>query len=206
MDNKLEIIKGITIKKLDIDLKKGGDLIYYEGVLLAHYYNKNNPKENYFYDWSDTDNVVNRWMIYKITQKDLLLFLNKKLNALQLIQKNAYCYFVDIDKSGKHKQIIMCSIDTIPKDYLPKTDSYFGEDLYEEYALKLKSDLENKQVSDNKTNDFSSFKSARTKLEAKVKKILQQQTQEKNIKEVKQHLQKISTSVDFIEKKYVKKM
>lgn len=144
MDSTLEEIKGITIKKLDIELEKGGDFIYYEGVLLAHYFNKNNPKEHYLYDWCDTDDIIHRWMVYKVEEKDLLDFLNKKISSLELIQKNQFCYFIDIDKNIKQKQILICAIEDIPKSYLPKETAYFDEELYEDYAKELATKLKEK--------------------------------------------------------------
>jgi hypothetical protein len=164
MNNTLENIKGKSIKKLDIDLEKGGDFIYYEGVFLAHYFNKKNPTEHYFYDWCDTDKIVNRWLLYKVSEKDLVAFLDKKISSLELIQKNEYCYFVDIDGNIEHKQVLICAVKDIPKSYLPKETAYFDEDLYEEYAVELKQELEKRVKSKLEKNTISEIEKAKKSL------------------------------------------
>jgi len=155
MNNILENIKGKSIKKLNIDLEEGGNFIYYEGILLAHYFNKNNSKEHYLYKWCDTNKIVNRWLLYKVSEEDLVVFLNKKLSSLELTQKNQSCYFIDIDANFEHKQILICDVKDIPKSYLPKETAYFDEDLYEEYAIELKQKLE-KRLRENLEKDIIS--------------------------------------------------
>jgi hypothetical protein len=164
MNNTLENIKGKSIKKLDIDLEKGGDFIYYEGVLLAHYFNKNNTQEHYFYDWCDTDKIINRWLLHKVNEQDLIAFLNKKMSSLELIQKNQSCYFIDIDANIEHKQILICDVKDIPKSYLPKETAYFDEDLYEEYAIELKQKLEKRLRKNLEKDTISKIKKVKTSL------------------------------------------
>lgn len=152
MKSKLESIIGISIKKLDIEIEEGGNFIYYEGVFLAHYFNKNNQREHYLYKWCDTDKIVNRWLVYKVNEENLIDFLNKRCSSLELIQRNQYCYFIDIgidnDKNFNYKNILICAVDTIPKSYLPKSTAFFDEDLYEEYAQELKEKLEKQSLSE----------------------------------------------------------
>lgn len=160
----LKNIKSKSIKKLDINLEEGGDFIYYEGVFLAHYFNKKNPTEHYLYKWCDTDKIINRWLLYKVSEKDLVAFLDKKISSLELIQKNEYCYVVDIDGNIEHKQVLICAVKDIPESYLPKKTAYFDEDFYEEYALELKQKLEKTAKKNLEKNTISEIEKAKTSL------------------------------------------
>ena len=136
----LDIYTNIEDNKLITNLKYQGDLIYHEGALLSHFID-NNTNNHYFYKWSDKDNICNRWLIFKVTVKDLISFFEKKLNLLQLIQVNDFVYFIDLDANLNQVNSFICSTQKIPNDYLLSEKSYFKEKQYERYAFELKNKL-----------------------------------------------------------------
>ncbi len=136
----MENLEPYKIDKLDISLEHKGDLLYHEGVILSHFVE--NYGEHYFYKWCDCDANYNRWKIFKISVKDLFLFFEKEITLLQLIQKNSFVYFMDLDNNLEQKSIFICPTQKIPKDYLPSENSFFDEIEYEMYASTLKDNLQ----------------------------------------------------------------
>lgn len=149
----MKSLSAITINKLDVELTYGGDLIFYEGPLLTHYSNPRDPNEHFFYKWVDSDDIHHRWMIFKITVDDLLLFFDGNWTLLDLIRINPFCYFVDIADNLKIERRFICSTEAIPEDYLPSATSIFDANHYEAYAGELKEMLTQRK----KNTDLSNF-------------------------------------------------
>jgi hypothetical protein len=138
----MELLKGLKVKDLGFSPKKMGDLLYYEGTLLAHFINAKNEHEHYFYKWSDCNDTYNRWLIFKISEENLQLFFDQQMNLLQLIQTNSFVFFTDINDKLQQKQTIIVAFDKIPATYFPSIDSFFEENEYEKYASVLKNRID----------------------------------------------------------------
>jgi hypothetical protein len=103
-------------------LFKVGDLVNYQGPLLSLFSNKKG--ELYLYDWSDSDNKYNRWLIFRISLEQLIQYLNKNLSHYQII-KTYYTdciYSVDLDNDLNYNNIVRLNVDEIPEEYLPDKD------------------------------------------------------------------------------------
>ena len=144
----MEKLKAFPIEDLGIKLQLQGDLLYHEGPLLSHFVNEDNPKEHYFYKWTDCDDVSNRWLIFKVSIEKLHDFFEQKVNLLQLIKQNPFVYLIDLDNDLNQKNLFFCQKQNIPEDYLPSENSFFKEVQYEKYALLLKEKL-NKSLIEN---------------------------------------------------------
>jgi hypothetical protein len=138
-------IKGISIPHLGFDPLKQGDFLYHEGPLLSHFIDRNNPSDNYFYRWVDFDDTVNRWLIFRLSEEDLLLFFNKKNALRDLIKQNAFVHILDLDKDLNRVQILLVSINDLPNEYLPSQNAFFDENQYENHALYVRNNLLNKK-------------------------------------------------------------
>jgi hypothetical protein len=148
----MEKLDAFPIADLGIKLQLQGDLLHHEGPLLSHFVNEDNPNEHYFYKWTDSDNVCNRWLIFRISVDKLRSFFDQKINLLQLIQLNPFVYFLELDNDLNPKNVAICQTLNIPEDYLPSENSFFKETQYEPYALSLKAQLHNetkKSLNDN---------------------------------------------------------
>lgn len=115
-----------------------GDLLYHEGPLLSHFVDEENPSNHYFYKWSDHDDTAHRWMIFKVTERDLSDFFKHKTTLFDIIRRNAFVYFVDLDPSLTPCQITLTATAKIPSMYLPLEGSGFDEAGFEDYVLELK--------------------------------------------------------------------
>ena len=109
---------------------------------MTHFVNSENPKEHYFYKWSDIDEKCNRWLIFKVTAENLIFFFEGNLTLLNLIQKNQFVYFLDLDTEISEVNAFVCPIQKIPDNYLPSERSFFKESQYEKYALILSNELQ----------------------------------------------------------------
>ncbi len=139
----MEHLEAFSIPDLGIKLQREGDLLYHEGALLSHFINEEDEFEHYFYKWSDCDDTVNRWMIFRVSISNLYSFFKSKTSLFTLINKNPFVYFIDLDSNIHQKNLVLCSIDKIPTDYLPSENSFFQEDQYSKYADDLRRRLEN---------------------------------------------------------------
>lgn len=90
------------------------------------------------------------YLYFKVLDSDLILFFDKKITLLDLINKNKEVHIRSFNTQ------VICPVDKIHPDYLPSYDSFFDEKHYTNDALRLKSELNTIIVySKDKSNSFS---------------------------------------------------
>lgn len=132
-------LEGIKLSSIGTKLEYVGDLLYHEGPLLSHFISNN--EEHYLYKWCDSDDICNRWMVFKVSKNNMILFFTKEISLLKLIYKNKAVFFIDLDNDAVQQGLILTNVKNIPKEYLPTNNSYYDEVCYEQYAKKFKSKL-----------------------------------------------------------------
>jgi hypothetical protein len=134
-------LSGVKIDKLDFIPIKQGDLLYHEGPLLSVF--KDALSDNYyFYKWSDCDDKAHRWLVFKVTLKNLKAFFDKQISIRQLILEQPFSYFLDLDNELEPVNIVLVAVANMPKSYLPEQqDSFFDVHDFENYALVLQKEL-----------------------------------------------------------------
>jgi hypothetical protein len=133
-------LSGVKINKLDFVPIKQGDLLYHEGPLLSVF--KDALSDNYFfYKWSDCNDKAHRWLVFKVTIKNLKAFFDKNISIRQLILEQPFSYFLDLDAFLEPINITLVAVANMPKTYLPEQDSYFDAGDFENYALILQKEL-----------------------------------------------------------------
>ncbi len=137
----MEKLDGIQLSDLDFKPLKMGDLLYHEGPLLSHFVDEENPSNQYFYKWSDQNDTVHRWMIFKVTERDLSDFFKHKNTLLDIIRHNTFVYFIDLEPNMTSSQVVLVATSDVPAKYLPFEGSGFDETGFEDYALELKSKI-----------------------------------------------------------------
>jgi hypothetical protein len=153
----MENLENYKIASLELTLERKGDLLYHEGPLLTHFINSKNANEHYFYKWSDIDENCNRWLIFKVSVENLISFFEGNLTLLELIQKNQFVYFVDLDTEINEVNAFICPTGKVPDDYLPSERSFFKESQYEKYALTLKNELQKEQERTDEKDIFETL-------------------------------------------------
>lgn len=106
-------------------LKKVRDLEYYEGPLLSEFHSETGAI--YLYSWCDQLETGHRWMVFRVTLRDLTLYIHGRLSLHKLITEGeeGFVYFVDLDTHGDILDVYFVPIEEIPKDYIPSHDSFF---------------------------------------------------------------------------------
>lgn len=125
----MKSILGIDVDIFPISgLSKIGDLVYYDGPITSVFSSKHN--EAYIYDWVDSNDEVNRWLVYQINISALKMFIEGKLSHLNFIYSAQNSVFiVDIDNECNIKKCKISNLNAIPSDYLPEKEVFFDEEL-----------------------------------------------------------------------------
>ena len=126
----MEQIEGNRLDKfLPGDLTKTADLITFDGPLLSHFKNEND--DGYLFYWCDADDVYNRWLVFRTTDKQLSRYLKKETPLRDMIQNpsDGFLYAVDIDDALQYENVRMVYPHSLPNTYLPAADSYYDFDL-----------------------------------------------------------------------------
>jgi len=126
-------IDGFNIKKLPFELEKVGDLLYFEGPLMSVY--RDYEDAPYIFDWVDSDDTFNRWLVYRIDNELLSDYVYGKATHFQLINNsfNNVIFVVDKNTNGIISDCTVCTVNVLPYDYLPQSDLKFES----EDSLKL---------------------------------------------------------------------
>lgn len=122
----MKLIKGAHIRELPLTgLGKVADLIYFEGPLLSIF--KNDRGDSYFYCWCEADQDVNRWLVFRVSDKDLNSYLSKKLSLRDLVLKpsDGFLFSVDIDNQLQSKNIHIINPLDLPQSYIPSAESFY---------------------------------------------------------------------------------
>lgn len=152
----MENIEGISLKKLPFELNKRGDLIAFDSPYLSYFYNENG--DGYFLNWLDSDDIVNRWLLFEVKQIDLFDYFTGKKSLLNLINDGEEIVFIiDIDDNVNFKHITLSKKSNLPSNYLPEKDSFYEEIIATGYAKSLR-----KEILD--TFSIYNIKSIRTKV------------------------------------------
>lgn len=135
-------IKTYKIKDQNLKnhLERIGDLINMEGPMLSLFIDNRNH-DLYLFDWADSDNKTNRWLIYKISSKALSGFILKNISFKEMFlsQKD---YFVTEIKEEENPPFEIYGIENLPKEYYPTDNLFFDESDARGFS-KIKSLLDN---------------------------------------------------------------
>src|SRR5580700_5744214 len=105
-----------------------GDLINIDGPLLTLFQDQRDTSF-YLYDWMDTDNRVNRWIIYKVSPSDILKYIGGEITHLQLFKKaeKLIYHYTDIDPCNLLEYKIF-ELNFLPDRYSETSDNFFDEE------------------------------------------------------------------------------
>lgn len=124
----MEPLKGEKISRLPFSaLKKVADLVYFDGPLLALF--KNERSDSYLYNWCDVDERSNRWLIFRVDDRNLNGFMSGKLSLQQLVLSppDGFLVSADVDNEGLYHNLHLLEPRDLPDDYVPAPDSFYDE-------------------------------------------------------------------------------
>ncbi len=120
---------------------KGGDLIFFEGPVLSHFFDENG--NDYLMRWTEMDDTANRWLLFQATKEQISKHLSGKVSLLWLVKKteSGAVYFLDMDNDIEYRHIKHVEAGKIPEQYLPEKDAYFDMKYGTPYARQLEAEL-----------------------------------------------------------------
>jgi len=122
-------LKTSETKVLDRErLTRIGDLINIEGPILSVFQDENNS-DFYLFDWADSDNYVNRWLVYKVNPENIKNFITNRTSYRELFisSLNSEYYYIDIDNDLLDSDFILTKITTLPENYIPLNENRFDK-------------------------------------------------------------------------------
>lgn len=113
------------IERLPVKLNHVRDLEFFEGPLLSEF--KSSRGDTFVFYWCDSDQETNRWLVIRTPKSQLLRYLVRRSDLLELIDNcpDQTAYVVDIDSSFAHKSIWFANVQDIPADYKPTAGAKF---------------------------------------------------------------------------------
>lgn len=105
-----------------------GDLINIEGPMLSLFEDRRN-RRLFLYDWVDSDQNANRWLIYQVLPSDLFGYISKNVSHLDLFRRavGGTYYYADIDNSKQIGDYEISNLKHVLEVYFPTEGQFFDE-------------------------------------------------------------------------------
>ena len=127
----MKTLEGSTFNTLPINnLIWKRDLLYFDGPLLSEF--RSSKGEIYLKYWCDCDEEFNRWMLFKIKEKDRLRLVLGEKSIYEVInnQPDSFVFFIDENINNAILKMVISS--NIPNSYIPEEDSFLDIEDYRE--------------------------------------------------------------------------
>lgn len=99
---------------------------YYDGPLLIEF--EDNDKNNYLATWVDRIEDKDRYLFFRIEGHFIKKYLKCEISLRWLIFSHLDNLYI-VDDIEKFTEIYSVSLELLPSDYLPGTDSHFNPEL-----------------------------------------------------------------------------
>lgn len=129
----LSPVIGVVLDALPVELTWERDLEYFEGPVMALH--RSSQGEPYVETWIDGDASVSRWLLFRVTELDLIRYLFRKLTlrALILGARDGFVFVRDRRaEDADPERILFVRVERVPSDVLPAEESFHvptGEEL-----------------------------------------------------------------------------
>lgn len=129
----METIRGSQLSKFPLEpLNLVADLLYYDGPFLSLLESEHNFGESYyFYYWCNLDERYNRWLIFRVTRKQVTGYLTGRTTLREIITHpiEHYYFLGDMDDDSEWQQLYLVMPSDLPHSYWPKENSWFNREL-----------------------------------------------------------------------------
>lgn len=128
------------------------DIVYLNGPLLAEF--RNHAGEPLLFSWCDSDETVNRWLAFRVRERDLISLTKRETDLWSLASDpvDGFVYVVDIDDDLRHVACAVSDAKSIPSDYMPRKGSVLppvaANAGRSSYAALLEGDWETTELSE----------------------------------------------------------
>lgn len=102
---------------------------FYDGPLLLESRSEHSD-ELYISRWCDADDNHNRWMIFRVSDRDLAGYLKKLSSMRELVfcARDGSVFLVDVDTHGVRRRVFGLRLEDIPDVYLPSSEAMYDEE------------------------------------------------------------------------------
>lgn len=151
----MEKIEGYAIPFDISKLKLCENLVEQDGPLLSLYYNDNG--DYYLFYWLDSDEHVNRWLVFRESLEGVRRYLGgeKTLRDLVLHPIDGFVWVIDLDGDLHQTNTVALPVSNVPVVYLPGERSYFAFDNKESLLSHVRTSNFNVSVPDSDQGFFS---------------------------------------------------
>ena len=129
----MERLFGVRVNDRDLKgLSKVADLIYFDGPLLSLFTDKFG--NSYLFYWVDSDNISNRWLVFRVTERQIAEYMNRQIPLTELVNNpcGGYHYSVDIterpDQNLELENVTIVSPNDLPLNYKPRANSFYASE------------------------------------------------------------------------------
>lgn len=114
-----------VVNDLKDHLIRVGDVINIDGPVLSLFQDIRN-KDLYLFDWVDSDDNTNRWLVYKVSAEILNQFLLHRISYKTMFESvnDDSFFYADIINSENINYIIS-HLQFVPEKYKPKKETFF---------------------------------------------------------------------------------
>jgi hypothetical protein len=132
MSERLAELTARGLEHAILGLRTVVDLEYHDGPLLSLLVNTRG--DHFLYSWADTDGEVNRWLLFRVSDGQVIRYLTGEAALRDLILNPAddYVIVVDVDGAGVRTNVRQVTPADLPGDYLPEPGAFYhrikGED------------------------------------------------------------------------------
>jgi len=103
----------------------------FQGPLLVEYRHSSSD-ETYLYSWTSEDPTTNRtrWMVFRVTTRQLASYLKRVSPFLELITAapDGFAYLRDLDRDSSVARTAIISLLSLPEEYLPQPEAMHDEE------------------------------------------------------------------------------
>jgi hypothetical protein len=100
----------------------------YEGPLLSTF---KSPRSGEFFvqTWCDADSTLNRWILFRSTDRDLTSYLKRRISLRELMMtaKDGLVWLLDTAQDQTRVRASISRLERLPASYLPSEDSFHCE-------------------------------------------------------------------------------
>jgi hypothetical protein len=122
-------LNGEQLKSLPVGrLEHVRELVAFDGPLLTQL--RHPSGEQYLQYWCDCDESVERWMILRISEANILRLMNGFIPLDMIIPnecRDDFVYFVDSPKASGPDKVFLVPKEGVPFDYRPATGAFLEE-------------------------------------------------------------------------------
>jgi hypothetical protein len=127
-------IEGELLQWPDLKTVWVGDLLEYEGPILALLADAEQNGKYYLSKWVDIVDGLNRWIVLPFEESAMEDFFCGRSSLKDIIHAQPQVYLYDYHLELTPERVYRIKQEQVPADYLPEFESYYSQSAYSQFA------------------------------------------------------------------------